>query len=610
MNLTNYRSKIFNLNANEKKLRDLYLRKLSLGIIQGPGTGYASLDKPWLRYYDEKHILSDLPKMKIYDYLFEQNKDHLSETALNFEGFKCTFQDLFDRIDETAKAYQEMGVKEGDIVTICMPTLPETIYSFYALNKIGAIPDMIDPRASVEQLEFYLNETNSKYLLVYDECLVKIHAICKETKLETVILSSAAESMKGIKKIIYNTFIKKRYIKERAVKNDPVQYLHMKEFMRYANKKSTVFESKYKENSFAFIVHSSGTTSLPKGIKLSNDNANALAFQYKMSPLDLQRQDRFLSVIPAFAAFGMVASVHLPLSLGMEVIIVPKPVAKKFDRLFLKYHPHHCLTVPRNYEALSRSKKIKDLSYFKSPGCGGDAPNEEQRVNDFLKSKGCKSKLLKGWGMSEFASTACLENNLCTKMVSNGVPLVKNTITVVDPVTKEELTYNQEGELALNGPTQMLEYYNNPTLTAKAMKNDENGNLWLYSGDVGYLESDGCTYITDRIDRMIIKYDGKKICPRTIENAILTNPMVENCCVVTAISNLGKVPKAYIVLKEEFKHYEQEALREVEQTCKKLLEERVVPDAFEIIDELPFTPMEKIDYKKLERESVKVLIKK
>lgn len=184
MELNEYRKKISNLSVYEQKQRDLYLRKIALGEIQGPSTGYASLDKPWLSYFSEESIEADLPNMRIYDYLYQNNRKYINDIALTFENVTCTFGELFEKIDKTAKAYRALGVQQGDIVTVCMPTLPETIYTFYALNKIGAIPDMIDPRASIEQLKFYLNETKSKYMLVYDECLIKVHNVYAETNLQ------------------------------------------------------------------------------------------------------------------------------------------------------------------------------------------------------------------------------------------------------------------------------------------------------------------------------------------------------------------------------------------------------------------------------------------
>lgn len=611
MALNEYRKNLINLTIEEQKIRDIYLADLGRGKIQGPPTGYATIDKPWLKYYTDEAILSDIPKMKYYDYLVECSKDDLDAVALNYKGVTYTYGQLLEKIDEVAKSYQAMRVNEGDTVTVCMPTLPETVFSFYALNKIGAVPDMIDPRASADQLKFYLNERKSKVILLYEDCLTKIHDIYSETSLEKAILASPATSFKKGNKKFYNLFIKKRYIKERALKDDAVEYVKYDEFITCGEKETEVRSTPYDENKEALIVHSSGTTSFPKGIVLSNDNVNSLAFQYKLSPLRLKRRDVFLSIIPAFAAFGMIASVHLPLILGMEAILEPKPTPKSIERIFIKLKPNHCLTVPRNYEILAKSKKIKDLSFFYSPGSGGDAPSKEEDINAFLEEKGCPSKLLKGWGLSEVSSTACLETMDCSRNESSGIPLVKMNVGVFDPDTGEELRYNERGEFCVFGPGVMLRYDNREDLTKKVKRyNSDVNRIVLHSGDLGKIDNDGCVFVDGRIERMIIKYDGKKIYPNTIEEAILKCPLVEMCCVVASNSNIGKIPKAYIVLKDEYLDRKEESLVLIQNLCRELLEERIIPDSFEIIDLLPSTSMGKVDYKKLEKRETKFLIKK
>lgn len=238
------------------------------------------------------------------------------------------------------------------------------------------------------------------------------------------------------------------------------------------------------------MVHSSGTTGKPKGILLSNDNMNALAFQYSISPLKLHRGDRFLSAIPAFAAFGMVASVHLPLTLGLYTIVQPSVTVESFVNIVKKYKPRHCLTVPQNYDVLTKDKRIKDLSFFHSLGCGGDAVNSsiETRIANDLIDKNSDGILLKGWGMSELSSTACLEMDNCHDIGTVGIPLVKNTIAIFNPDTMEELEYNEKGEACVCGPNVMLGYYRNEELTNKVLRKHADGKVWLHSGDIGHMD--------------------------------------------------------------------------------------------------------------------------
>ncbi len=141
--------------------RDLYLRKVALGEIEGEMTGYPSIDKPWLKYYKEKAINAKLPECTIYEYLWENNKEHLDNIALEYFGTKISYKKLFERIESTANAFSAIGVRKGDIVPIMAVNLPAVIYCIYALNRIGAIPNMIDPRTNAKGLRNYLDETNS-----------------------------------------------------------------------------------------------------------------------------------------------------------------------------------------------------------------------------------------------------------------------------------------------------------------------------------------------------------------------------------------------------------------------------------------------------------------
>ena len=170
MALEEYRKQIANLSVNEQRLRDLYLRKLALGEIQGPPTSYASIDKPWLKNFTEEQLQVGEIKKTAYRYLYDENKNYENDVAILFLGKKIKYKELFERIDEVAKALKNIGVKKGEPVTICMPNTPESAYLFYACSKIGAIADFIDPRENEEGMEKYLNISDAKHLIMLDMC--------------------------------------------------------------------------------------------------------------------------------------------------------------------------------------------------------------------------------------------------------------------------------------------------------------------------------------------------------------------------------------------------------------------------------------------------------
>ena len=151
-------------------------------------------ERPWLKYYKEEVINSKLPEDTIYGYIKKKNSKELDRVAIEYFGNKLTYQQLIRKIDKCAKSLVAMGVKKGDIVTICMPTTPEMVYMFYALSKIGAVSNMIDPRKSAKEIEEYANEVNSKVFLGIDLVGEKLRELKKNTKVENIIIATPYES--------------------------------------------------------------------------------------------------------------------------------------------------------------------------------------------------------------------------------------------------------------------------------------------------------------------------------------------------------------------------------------------------------------------------------
>ena len=121
-----------------------------------------SSDKPWLAYYSRKDKTIKFTEKTIYEYMRDEVGDDLDFYALNYFGKRMTYFDFFDKIDLAARALRSIGVKPKDVVTICMPNTPEAIITFYAINKIGAIADMVHPLSSEVEIKNYLNDSKSR----------------------------------------------------------------------------------------------------------------------------------------------------------------------------------------------------------------------------------------------------------------------------------------------------------------------------------------------------------------------------------------------------------------------------------------------------------------
>ncbi len=602
--LRKYKEKLAELSEKEQDQRAKYLKKLATGELQGPQTEYASINRTSLKYYSDETIDEKAPKMTIYEYMYNNNKDYLNDVAIEYYGKKITYKELFENIDRVAASYKAMGVKKGDIVTLCTITTPEIIYSFYALNKIGAISNMVDIRYTKQAVEGYLKEVKSKYFITLDLAYPKFKDIIDNTDVEKVIMVSPTNSTPKVIKTL-------AAISNRIKKKTPKipygdKYVDWNDFNQ---SDFTPCETEnYVEDTDAVIVHTGGTTGPSKGVVLTNDNFNNATVQIKS--VVNQRGYKFLNIMPPFIAYGIVLGLNAPITLGWDTTVVPQFDPAKFDELLLKYKPNGIMGVPTYWENVMKSKKIQkaDLSFIKNILLGGDRimPEFETRLNDFLKSHKVPASVSKGYSMTEVSALTTFSSENANELDSVGAPLAKTTVAVFEPGTTKELNIGEVGEICIKTPTMMKEYYNNDSETTKVKVKHEDG-YWIHSGDIGYVDKNGLVFVKDRIKRMFPR-SGFKVFPSEIENLFMTNKAVEYCAVVGIPDEVDiTAPKAHVVLKPEYRG--QESV--IEAQLYQMLENSNLPPYFKPVaikfrDSLPLTNIGKVDFISLQQEDSQI----
>ena len=553
--------------------------------------------KPWLKLWKaELPPLSDF-ECTTFEYIMAKNAGHEDDIALNYFDRRITFREFFRNVEDTAKAYTSLGVKKDDIITLVSVMTPETIYTFYAMSYVGAVLNMADPRTSPAGLHEYISEAHSKVVVVLSDAYDKMREAVVGTEVEKVIVVSPADSLGCVKKALY-----------RLTKPDKRKYddnvIFWPDFIKRKDTVDSILRVRYNPDHAALIVHTGGTTGKPKGVLLGAKALNALAYQ--MSLNRFHRQERFLNIMPPFIAYGYGSGVHTPLSAGAEVILIPAFDPAEFGKLLNKYHPEHTAGVPLHYQNLLTDKAVRntDLSWLISTGSGGDAISKqaEEDVNAFLKAHHAPYPLCKGYGMTEVSAGVATSMKEINRAGSVGIPLALITVGIFEPGTENELGFNEEGEVCVTGPNNMLGYYEMPEETANVMRRHSDGLEWVHTGDVGYMDEDGYLYIVNRLKRVIIRHDGFKIFPFVIENAIGSVEGVDAAYAV-AIKDpdhaQGLLPHVFLRKKADCTISDDELIKKVRATCEKEIPEYCLPYSYSMISDVPYTKIGKIDYIKL-----------
>lgn len=546
---------------------------------------------PWEKWYNKNQIKIEYPEGSCYDSFKETTNKYPKYKAYNYFGLEKEYEELLKDVDNISKSLVKLGVKKGDYVTICSSNVPEAVISFYALNKIGAIANMVHPKTSIEELKYFLNLTGSKIVIALDAVVNPFIEALEETNVEKIILFDAYTSIP-------------RFRPEDSkldIKSKKIELIDWQDFYSLSeNEKET--ESLSKKDDCCVVLYSGGTTGKPKGVMLSNMNLNALAYGGWYANDSLEAGDSMLAVMPIFHGFGLGICIHTSFCFGLKAILQPKLDVQNFDKLIIDYKPNMITGVPTIYEFLLQSKRLDnvDLSFFKWVSSGGDSltTSMKHKINDFIKERGSKVSVKEGYGLTECVTGTCLMPKNIDRDGSIGIPYTDTIYKIVEPNTFNELKYGDVGEIIINAPTIMIGYLGNEEETKKALRKDDDGNIWFFTGDLGCIDEDGFVYYKERMSRMIIS-SGYNIYPEQIEDIIEKDTKVLTSSVVGIPNNKkGEIPVAFIVLKSKDEN-EENIINEIKDIVSKNVSKYAIPKDYVIIDKLPKTAVGKVDYKQL-----------
>ncbi len=542
------------------------------------------------------------PNTCIYEQVCRAAQAAPQNAAYEFQGRTTTYRKFMKQIDRTAKSFRARGINKGDRVTICMPNTPQALTSFYALNRIGAVPVMIHPLSAVREIAFYLERSGSRMILTLDMFYDKVNEAVGCVDHDVILLvARIRDELPLPAKALYPLAVRTRApdVAESA------RVIRWKRFLQDAKKGGSLPEEFPKYNDTAVILFSGGTTGKTKGILLTNLNLNALALQTGVAAGFSMDGLRMLSVMPLFHGFGLGIGIHTPLIHGGLCILVPQFSVKTYAKLIKKKRPDVIPGVPTLFEALLRTEGLEgeDLSFLRGVFCGGDSLSTElkKKVDRFLREHHSNVQIREGYGTTECVTASCLTPKDYYREGSIGLPYPDMYYKIVKPGTNEELPRGEEGEICISGPTVMKGYLDEPAETADALREHGDGRIWLHTGDLGIIDEDNFVYFRQRLKRLIV-VSGYNVYPSQVENVIDGHPDVLYSCAigVTDLYKKHKV-KAFVVLKPGIEATE-ERKEEILRRCRENVSRYAVPYEIEFRDELPRTLVGKVAYRELEEE--------
>lgn len=556
----------------------------------------------WSENHSPENFRPEYPEFSMVSLLKETADKYPDYYALNFNNKKITFAQMIETIETVAQALLENGVKKGDFVSVVAPNTPQALISVYAINRMGAVANMIHPLLSANEIKKFVEHVDSKAVITFDMLYPKLTEIEWETTQKPVIvLARIADALPFYLKPLY---LMKNKLDLNFNPNHNIIYWN--DFLKVGkSRKEALPVDDGKGDDIAAILYSGGTTGIPKGTMIHNRAFNCMAIQAEEIKRDNTKDaagKKVLALMPVFHGFGLAMCMHTMLYFGMQVFLVPKFDFKACTKLIFKNKINHVYAVPALFEAISRSEEIEkeDLSFLEMVAFSGDKMSDKlhKRMNKYLKNGGSSEQMTEAYGLTECLSAACISPFFGHKYGSTGLPLPGNKIKICEFGTHNEVPCGEDGEICITGPTLMKGYYKNEIETNLALQVHEDGETWLHTGDIGCVDEGGYLYYRLRHCKMIISA-GYNIYPTQIEEVINGCNGVTVSCVI-GIEDRSVGQRVVAVVQPASMDMDLNSLRErILDACKKNVAEYAMPREIIFKEEIPKTRMNKIDFKKL-----------
>jgi len=548
--------------------------------------------EPWIKQYDAdvRPSLGPYPEKTLLDYLRALAAEHGNKPALLFKGATVSYARLEAESDAFGAALVAMGVRKGDRVALLLPNCPQFLVAEFGVWKAGGIVVALNPTYSERELEQALDSTRSSLAVVLTPFYERVKHVQGRTGVRHVIPTSIKEYLPAQLRLLF-TLLKEKKDGHRITPQagDPWMRTMVRQHLGQRPSVEVTPDDR------AVILSSGGTTGTPKGVVGLHRHYVAAGLQLHEWTKSAQEPwvDNIMLPLPLFHVYANVGVQPMAFVGPNPLSLVPNPrdIADVLATI-KRVKPAFFNGVPTLYTAILNHPDVRagkvDLSSIKLCFSGASALMAETK-KQFEAATG--ARLVEGYSLTEGMMACCVNPVKGTnKIGSIGVPISDVQLRIVDADTgTTPMPAGEVGEMILRAPQFMSEYWNNPLETAETLRQHD-GETWVHTGDLGYMDDDGFVFIVDR-KKDLIKTSGFQVWPREIEEVISAHPAVLEVGVAGVPDPVkGEVAKAWVVLKPGEKATEDE----VRAYCRQRLAPYKVPGRVEFRTELPKTMVGKI----------------
>jgi non-ribosomal peptide synthetase component E (peptide arylation enzyme) len=510
--------------------------------------------------------------------MFDKASDlYPGKEALVDDNSRLTYSQLRDKVDRLAIALIKLGIKSQDRVLLQLPNWSEFVYSYFALQKVGAIPVLLVPKHAQKEVGHLCHLTRAtawilpeKYRNIdYMPIIEDVLPASPQLKHVILVRGKEKERFPSLEKLIENTELSEDSLQKLAARRpDPMELAHM--------------------------GPTGGTTGLPK-VAVRTHNDLICDVEYKDRAWELTNNDICLTMAPVGHDMTFTVAICGTIFAFGKLVLLDSTLPEDFCKTVQREKATCAVTVPALATRVANFEGLKDydMSSLLKLHVGG-APSPPDLVRNVCEKIGCQYVI--GLGSTEGLNCMTrLDYDLDSICNTSGRPCCPYTEYKIIDQDERGLPTNTDGELVFRGPDMFSGYFNAPEENRKSFTRDG----FFKTGDLARIDDLGRIRITGRIKDVILR-GGENIIPAEIERLIITHPGVEDVSVIgMPDKEMGERICAYIKPVSGAKPSFEEIVSFLKGKGASVLQ---LPERIEFIDSIPLTKVGKADKRALKED--------